>query len=184
MDEVVNYVNAFLNAEYEALVAQYTERDDRVFQAKRAIVSQFLMSGIPSDLDRPLQPDDEWFERGKERVENGSLMPRTLFQIKVYDHPNFDKLYRAYVSLPLRPRGKRLAYFTNFFISSTQNGYKIVSRYNLDLLPERDNVLFEDGNLAWVWRGGEKLTTLGKLIDVLKFRNPDDPQHLAEYQAK
>jgi hypothetical protein len=180
--EILDFINAFLDAEHEALIAQYTEHDKNIFEGKKAILERFLSCGVESELSQPLSPDEAWFENGRRIVESGSLIPRMLFQIKIYDHPVFATLYRAYVSLNSLPIGKRSMYFANFFAADTDEGLKIVSRYDIDMIPDQEGVRLKDASLSWIWHSGKQISTLGKLVKTYKFKAPDNPEHLIEYQ--
>lgn len=184
MQRVLQFMRRFLDAEYEALIVMVAESQEDAFRQKKQAAERFLAPGVRSELQRPSLPDDEWFARGRARVAAGQLVPRTLFQIKAYDHPTIGALHRAYVSLTTRPRGERSVYFANFYVAPVDDRLQIVSRYNIDRLPDPERPRFEDLSLWWVWHSGVQLTTLGRLVDVRKLQAPDDPVSLAEYEAE
>lgn len=183
MRKVEAFIQDFIRAEYEALVAQYTERDEAAFQAKRAKLKAFFANGTEPELSRIGPPDEDWFAAGERMMELKSLAPRVLFQVKAYRHPEYGRLYRAYLSSIAAPRGQGPLYFKNYFIAERDGQLKIVSHYDLDIIPDQEGDRLEDGGLAWIWTSGDRLRTLGELEDSRKFQPPDDPAQRAEYEA-
>jgi hypothetical protein len=167
MEDAINFIQAFIGKEYEALVAQWTERDDSIFEEKRNEVRQFYGAYLTPEVNRPEPVDNKWFKKGKKYLD--MIQPRVLFQVKQYEQPTLGNLYRCYVSTTQRDDNN---YFSCLYIGNTEQGVKIVAQYNTD---------FEGG---WNWRGGVKLDTLGKLIEVRKFQAPTDPENLKDYEAE
>jgi hypothetical protein len=184
MQPILQFVEAFVPAEFEALVAQYSERDEAVFRAKRARVEEFFGRGMQPELRRPDRADEDWFAAGKRMIALNTLAPRTLFQIKAYQHPNYQRLYRVYMSSSTAPRGKGPLYFKNYFVSDQGGQFKIVSHYDLDLITDQAGNRLNDGGLTWIWNDGEVLETLGDFVQSQKFQAPDDPAQRAEYEAE
>ncbi len=180
IEVAVEFIKAFIEKEYQALVSQYTERDEAIFQAKVAELEAYYEPDIPSMLNRPNPPDEEWFELGKQSVEQ-SLTPRILFQIKEYEHPSLGKLYRCYVGQNFRARNNNQAhYILNLYVAQKDGGLKIVSKYHID----RNKTTLDTGLDSWSYRDGIELETLGNLLEVRKFREPTPPEQLAEYLAE
>ncbi|MEQ8996794.1 MAG: hypothetical protein RID53_09865 [Coleofasciculus sp. B1-GNL1-01] len=171
MEEAITFIRNFIDKEYETWVACWSEPDNNVFRPKRSELNTLYEGDLKSDIYRPRQVDESYFEEGKEQLEQ--TQPRIFFQVKKYQHPTHGNLYRCYVSSTLRGRS---TYSTCFYLANTENGLKIVSQYNVSSDP---------GNgISWNWRGGLKLDKLGELVEVRKFQAPTDPEHLKEYEAE
>lgn len=184
LDDAITFIHSFFSKEYNALVAQYTERDDKLFEASRQELEIFVAADVRNEAQRPPKANERWFDVGERMVNNDQVAPRTLFQIKAYRHPNFGTLYRAYASLPVPPRAKGIDYFTNFYIIFIDGHSKIISRYDLDILPEPNAEKLKDNSLTWVYHSGEVLNTLGDLLKVRKFQAPNKPNTMREYEAE
>jgi len=167
MEDAINFIKQFIDEEYEALVAQWTEHDNSVFKTKRRELNRFYGPDITPEINRPRSVDKRWFEKAKKYLD--MIQPRILFQVKQYEHPTLGNLYRCYVSTTQRSNS---TYFACLYVAHTEQGLKIVAQYNTD---------FEGG---WDWSGGVKLETLGKLIEVRKFQAPTEPENLKEYEAE
>jgi hypothetical protein len=184
MQVILPLIEAFIQAEHEALIAQYSERDAALFQDKRAKVEKFFANGIEPEIRRPAAPDETWFAAGKRMLELKSLAPRVVFQIKLYRHPRYPRLYRAYLSSTAPARGKRLMYFKNYFVAEQDGDLKIISHYDYDLITDQEGERLVDGGLSWIWNDGQVLDTLGDFEKSWKFQAPDDPAQRAEYEAE
>lgn len=184
LEIVSEIMQAFVQAEYSALVLQYTEPDDHHYKKEQAKVEQFLAKGVVSGLQRPSHPNPSWFVTGEAMIAQNQIAPRTIFQIKQYEHPQTGHLFRVYASHTAKGNSKRLSYFVNFFVIAIRGEWKIISRYDLDLLPEQDGKRFSDGNLSWIWHSGRQWQALGMLQAVKKITPPTDPDSLAEYERE
>jgi hypothetical protein len=180
MDEVIDFLRDYIETEYQILLVRYSERDEQLFLGQLAQIKPFLAPGVESNLERP-PPDEDWFTIGKKMIAGGAVAPRTLFQVKMYRHSEHGDLYRAYVSDTSRPRGKRSNYFANFFVAPVLQQLKIISRYDLDILPDQKGERFEAQGLSWIWHSGLTIEELGTLIEVRKLQVPDESFALAEY---
>lgn len=185
MEEAIDFIRAFIKKEYEALVAQWSERRDDIFAAKKRDVQRFYGRGLIAKANRPTPSDDEWFEKGAEQLD--MLQPRVLFQVKYYRHPTFGDLYRCYVSSTTKFDDAE--YFSCLYVANTEHGLKIVAQYNLCFTCNGTGMQggksCPDCNFnGWNWRGGVKLETLGKLVEVRKFQAPDHPEQMKEYNAE
>src|SRR5689334_8152128 len=107
-------MSSFSSAEYSALQAKYTERDNRVYDDQKKVAESFLDPAVESGLGRAPTPGQDWFEEGEKMVRSNSLVARRIFQIKKYDHLSFGNLYRVYTSGTLRSSTGHLKYAANF----------------------------------------------------------------------
>src|SRR5215207_9228428 len=100
---VIEFTKTFIHVEYEALIAQYSETDNDLFQSKVRSVNYFLSHETRSTLSRPSHPNATWFSKGAEAIQKGLIVPRTVFQIKSYEDLTFGRLFRIYVSDSIYP---------------------------------------------------------------------------------
>ena len=171
MDKAVAFIRTYIEKEYDTEIAHYTERDDSVFKAKLTELNKMYAAGLTSEIYRPKGVPESRFKRWQKQLEQ--TQKRVLFQVKKYNHPDHESLYRFYLSSTQLGDD---TYFTCFYLANTENGLKIVSQYN---------VSSDQGNgISWNWRGGLKLDKLGELVEVRKFQAPTDPEHLKEYEAE
>ena len=185
MDEIIRFVKALLQAEYDALAVQPSDRlDASLYRAKLEQVNSFFSTKILEDLGQIISPQDGLFEPGEKRINTELLRPRPIFQIKAYEHPELGDIFRVYVGLPWQTKEGQSGYFANYFVANTEEGLKIVSRYLLDLFAESSDSRFEDGSLSWIWSGGLEFTTLGRLVEVRKFEIPSEPASLEEFESE
>ncbi len=184
MEEIIEFTESFIDAEYQALVARYTNRDDAVLLEKKIILEEYLSSDVKINLQRGSNTPDSWFEVGQRNLDNGKLIPRKLFQIKEYFHPTWGTMYRIYTSNPNWSAPGRLSYRANFFVSLVDDSLKIISYYT-PLLPfmggGRNS--FKENGLVWEWESGIMIDELGKLVDVRKFLAPEQADALADYEV-
>ncbi len=186
MNEVLQFIDAFLEAEYRAVVAQYTERDQARCDEQMAKLAAFAAPDVEVVIGhRPLHPDEKFFEIGDEKMQKGEFGKRTLFQVKLYEHATLGHLYRVYVGpddvFPQAP-----TYAANLFVTEIGGDLKIVSVYKFNRrFPQRKGYrYFTDHGLAWNHSSGAEITALGTPAAVLKFQAPRDVSGaLREYQA-
>ncbi len=168
MEEVIQLIQSFLTLEYEANIQSRTEPETSLVRTTLDKLNHFfqgLDSGIHLSSSRVL----EYPETVKSQFQ-----PRVLFRIEQYDHLTLGAFYRVYLSSSFRGDQK---YFTNLFVANTENGLRIISRYNLcdfcDGRGQRAGFLCDECHgLGWNWRGGQKLELLGELIETRQFALP------------
>lgn len=182
IENVYGFMDAFATALYEATVAKYTEREDEPFRTKVRQVAQFLSHDVDVMLARPRSPDDRWFSVGKEMVQGKTIVPMRVLQIKEYRHPSLGTLFRVYTSSTLNPTHKPLDYATNFYVSVIDGSLKIISRYDVDILPQ-EGARLVDGGLSWMHYGGVVLDMPGSLIRTRKYQPPHSKAQLEEYES-
>lgn len=164
MEIVKIFIKNFSDQEYKTLIHIRTESDTNLVETDLATLNQFF-HGLNSEL----------YLSSSRTIENqGSvlqqLQPRVLFQIKQYTHPTFGTIYRAYLSSYYHGDTD---YFTNFYITNTNKGLKIIARYNQCTECDGTGTISgmrcnECQGIGWRWRGGQELNQLGKLVIVSK----------------
>jgi hypothetical protein len=99
MKEIITFMNEFIEKEYEAFIASYTEKDEEIFEVKQNQVDKMYAAGLRTIVQRGYDPDEEWFQEGKRQML--VLKKRILFQIKKYEHNEFETLYECSLSSPI-----------------------------------------------------------------------------------
>ncbi len=172
MDEAMQVMRRFIDAEFEAVRAGYVDPDNDAVRAKEKGAEKFFHI-------TPQTPMALGFGRGSatpEDLKDGErflnrIKPRTLFQVKHYRHPELGELHRFYASPWLV--GYSLGYGSSFFVAKVDGEWKIVSRY----APARGGEKVE-----WEHESGMRLTTLGELTGTEKLTPPERAAHLADYE--
>lgn len=195
LDEAVDFFQRFIQAEYEMATAAYGERDPLVYAQKYKEFERFL-EGVKTldsrgrDLDGftielMAEEGEDWFEMGKEVL--GQLRPRTLFQVKHYLHPEWEDLFRGYLS---HPRAALVdSYGFNFYAARVEDELRIIAIYSIcdecNVTGRiRGSPCRECGATGWSFLEGRHLDAPGKLVGVRKLRPPTAPEQLAEYEAE
>ncbi|NTW49009.1 MAG: hypothetical protein HGB19_04605 [Chlorobiales bacterium] len=168
MEEVVRFIQKFVVQEYEVMIQIRTESDTHLVTSNLNALNQFfqgLNSGLNISPSRTIEERDTVI---------GQLQPRILFQIKQYAHLSLGTIFRVYLSSPFRGDHN---YFTNLYIANTENGLKIIARYNLctdcNGTGNHDGVLCDECHgFGWNWRGGQQIESSGALLNVRQFSLP------------
>ena len=171
MDDVIQFIQSFLALEYEANMQTRSEPDTSLVETTLQNLNRRfrgLDPAISLSSTRVLQDPE---------IVKGQFQPRVLFRIEKYNHSTLGALYRVYLSAPLRGHTK---HFTNLFVANTENGLRIISRYNLcdycDGTGQRgEHVCDECHGMGWNWAGGKKLELLGELVETRQFAVPTGP---------
>lgn len=187
MERVLDFVHLYLEEEYRAVVAQYTQRDPAQYDRQMAKLSAFSAPDVDIvTLHRPFQPDDKFFAIGEEKLAKGELGKRVLFQVKLYKHSQIGLIYRVYLG-PDEVFSQPPTYASNIFVTEIDGNLKIVSIYQFNRwFPQRKGPSYiYDNELGWNYASGQKIKSLGTLLEVRKFQAPRDVSGtLAEYNAE
>jgi hypothetical protein len=168
MDDVIKFIQSFLALEYEANIQSRCERDTTLVETTLHNLNQLFRG-----LDPAISLSSSRMLQDPQTVKS-QFQPRVLFRIEQYDHLTLGALYRVYLSSSLRGDEK---YFTNLFVANTENGLRIIARYNLcdycDGSGQRARrVCDECHGMGWNWGGGQKLDLLGELVETRQFTQP------------
>ncbi|KAB8139997.1 hypothetical protein F8S13_25965 [Chloroflexia bacterium SDU3-3] len=166
MEEVIAFIKDFIEQEYLAFRASALERDEEAYEAQRDIVDSMYGAGLTTEVNRDPEPSEDWFADADRYL--GDINPRTLFQIKAYDHPEYGTLYRCYVSSYSKWSP---SYSSSLYVARRKSGLRIIARYNI-----------AENRKDWNYRGGQRIEPLGDLIEVRQFQPPSDPVDRAEYE--
>ncbi len=187
MDQVVNFMRDFISAEYKTQRALYTEQDDAAFQTHLDNLQDFYAPAMEPEVRPPFAGRDAaYFAAAKDTLD--TVQPRVLFQIKHYKHPKLGDFYRIYVTDKIRV-GKKATYFANLYVMDKKGKLQITAKYIICLDCEgtgkiNDKRCPECKGKGWEHFGGIKIPVLAAPIEVRKLHKPDNPVHLAEYEAE
>jgi hypothetical protein len=183
VEKVIKFIRKYCEEDYRVTLARLTERDYDKYERRRARITPYFLSGVDDGQRRHPDTSDAWFKTSEKRVKDGALTKRKLFQVKLYRHPLFNKLYRAYLG-PNKIYPNDPIYDLNLFIAEMDGTLKIVSRYMFNRFPKRQSSAYiSDNGLLWNYESGKKIDTLGTLLQVRKFQAPDD-RYGPEYNAE
>jgi hypothetical protein len=168
--DFITPIRMFLKAEYDAIIAAKTEPNDSKFQSKIAEYQVFFSSKlnpIMVAMYRPETLDDEWFLNQKEILED--ITPRKLFLVRIYQHPEYDLLYKCYVSGNYK---NNLDYSAIFYFGKIDSDLKIIAYY-----------LRKRNRTGWDWSGGKRFKDFGKFVTVQRFLAPANVKDLSDYES-
>ena len=175
MDEIIEFVNRFIDAEFRALRASYLERDEQRYRELVRYAEAILDSrpGWPMSLGcgRAPNPDAQWLASMRSAAER--FAPRTLFAVHRINHPVRGPLYVAIVSSTDRDGGGE--YDERWIIEPRGSSPRIVARQTVDFR-RRDRVVWEDAT-------GEPVDVQGPVVEERQLVEPDSPLHRADWSS-
>lgn len=183
---VLDFLRKFIETDHQANIAEYTERDDNIFQEKVALIEKFyaVEEGVYAGFHRSTGIEPEWFDLLEE---TGKLLtPRVLFMVIHYTHPELGDIYRAYVS-------GRFDYDNDTFdmiltiIEKPDKTLRIVSVDAYCLSCCGRGRIGEEGcescdSTGWEHASGRQFEQFGHVAEVYKLVAPQDAVSLASYQ--
>lgn len=182
MDEIIKFINEFIEKEYEAFVSSYTEKDEDVFEEKREEVDKMYYAKLRAIVNRDPYPDEEWFEQAESNLK--TVRKRTLFQIKQYAHSKYGFIYGCYVSYPIgwiikRPDGsENLEGFDSYheILYVAHQTSKATGEMKLRIISQYQ---WKSKKYAY---GSLDIEPLGQFTAITQFQPPKDSSDLAEYE--
>jgi hypothetical protein len=167
IDKAVDFIQEYLEAEYQAFIIAHVERDDDIAEEHLdELYERFYEAGMRAAVQRPYEPDDSFFWLKDEVSEK--IQRRVLFQVKQYEHPKHGKLFAAYVS-DVFPGAD--SYGLRLFFLPEGNRFKIVSGYD-----------WNRRKTEWEHSSGFEIDEPGKIKAARKLRPPKSAADLAEYE--
>ncbi len=188
MDEAIEFVKKYIDLHYQAYLANHTEPDTKLYTQKYAefknlfINDFFTLHGQKMDLmNRPEPVDQKWLETGQKMVKYGNIVKARIYQIKKYQDSKYGELFRAYLSSQNTSKNPQNTFYEDSVFFAKINGkFKVVALYHLDLLDQRGSKI-KLGPLTWITFYEPKIGQLGKLLEVKKNEEPQNPEHKNEY---
>ncbi|WP_196887667.1 hypothetical protein [Aureivirga sp. CE67] len=189
MEKIYNFITEFVRNDYEIHRTKYDislsdENHDKLSTKLNSYIHPYLnynqnrVRKVASVLN-----DQVYLNRFSRKI--NKIIPRTLFQIKHYQHPELgsslesiikdDDLWACYLSYD--QQGGRDLYFSSiFFVANTNKGLKIIYKMS-----------FDSDNGEWYHpHNGEVLQVLnpGTLISVEKYQAPEEETSLMDYNTE
>jgi hypothetical protein len=176
MDGAIDLFNAYLDAEYAAVVATRTEPDDAVVNRARAAVEAFLNTGpdgrMASTIGRAPGMTAAAVEALAATVDQ--VVRRTLFQVVEYRHPALGRLFAGYAGgQSMLSKG---AYGRLLYATELAGEPKIISEYVPDILEPAPPV-------AWSVLQGAQIAPPGRPGAVRQFTGPTYEPHRHDWIA-
>jgi hypothetical protein len=176
INEVEQFMREFIKNEYEFWVAFYNEREYANLKPYiDKMVKYCKPRGLASGFGRlPSDPPESWFKSQSKNLEY--ISERLLFQIKEYDHPEFNKIYKCYLS----STSSHNSYSDIYYISKIKDELKIISIY----IHNYESYLTKEEIDEWRYAGGKEIFLTASPINVMKFTPPKNKDHLIEYESE
>jgi hypothetical protein len=168
--EEVEFFQDFLETEYKITLAKAREDlNKEEFNKEVEKLDAFYMEGLKSGVIRPCNPGDENFSVFADQVKINDI--RKIFLIRAYKNPDYEIVYRAYVSTD-REKGNR--YFFSYYFAKVEDSFKIISQY-----------IINDACTGWEWKQGIKfkINTL-EFLGVDRFIEPNQAKDCEDYKSE
>jgi hypothetical protein len=187
MDEVIEFLRRYAEAEYRVGQANFIEPDDKAFFQQVFALDDMFTGGLRSGMSRPhgSPPEDYASVDNIEAAER--LQPRSIFAIAHYRTDDVD-VYRAWMGdTELGPRGEGM--IENLFAVRDDDGeLKISSVYLLcgnchGRGVDDGKPCGRCGTIGWEFRRGTEWMGLGHALEVRKLKEPSDPLSQPVYRA-
>jgi hypothetical protein len=185
MDEVLRFLEEFIEKDHRAHQAIFTEPDDNAYARIEAETYPFLEGTLRTELGRPLNQPPDKFEARRKYV--SEVVARALYQVKRHEHPTLGEIYRAYLGATVNYAAGHYRY--SAFVRRTPGGWKIFSLYfacDTCGATGRDEGArcLDCRGLGWTWATGHRFDSgFGKLVEVHKREEPCE-RYRAEYDAE
>lgn len=185
MDEAIEFLRAFVEAECRAERANYLEPDDKKFLALVWAWDAMFGGELRSGLSRPTEPAELY--ASPDYVAAGARQrPRSIFAVARYRRDGTD-LFRAWMGdTELGPRGESMP--QTLYIERNQGKLKVVSVYRVCSACLGTGI--EDGErcstcdaAGWLFRRGVEWSALGPPLEVRKLAPPSDALFEPAYDA-
>ena len=175
MDDAVDLVNRFIEAEHRAVVATHAEPDDEAVARATAEAEAFLHSepGSIVGLGFGRPPGMSSADLEPLAATADQLVPRPLFAVASFDHGG-RTVYRAFVGSQRDAEGYE--YDLSLNIAPAEGALRIVGKTAVDPFGPEDE-------LRWEAAGGEQFPDDLPVADVRPFRRPLNPVHAAHYDG-
>jgi hypothetical protein len=182
VDKVLKFINSFIQADYEANIACYKEKDYDKFTDIVLKTKKFLDKEIVTLTSRGWEFSDEdwaiWYKQGDD------VIPRSLFQIKVYKHAKLGLIYRCYLGTNTKDQGM---YAYSFYVAEKKSGYRIITIDSACVFCSASGKTgkldcYDCKGLGWKYYGGMKLNIYKqKPVEIIKIEEPTWPEYLVDY---
>ncbi len=177
-DDILAFINRFLDIELESQTARYA-RADNFREVRRPGAKMWFK---PSISMNSVVYYSELSEREKEQ--QAALMRRRLFKATAHDHPKRGAVYTFQVSSDSKIRGAD-RYVARFDAADTEKGFRFISRHVT--CPDchasgRDGSCSGCGGTGWKFESGDDLGPLPPAVDVRRFDAPEDDRYRVAHE--
>jgi hypothetical protein len=185
LDAVVAWLRSYVAADHETEFAQYVEHDQQKYVALIRNLERFFSDEVSTGLDAslPALNDDD---RALFRAQADTLIPRAIFKIKRWKHPQEGVLYQAYMGSPIPARQN--GYHQSLLVKPMEGQFTIVARYTACLACFATGLY--DGKRCpdcsapgWDYREGLNLKSFGNAQATRHLQVPTNPAFLPEYES-
>jgi hypothetical protein len=178
IDEVVQFMKDFIQAEYECLIARHSEPDDQKFLAAYNRVVGFFSGATVGGLTRPPMTAAD-FARFAPQLQ--LIKPRILFKVKSFDYPELGELHAAWTG----STAGTPSYYSLFLIRPVDSRPRIVAEYGLCLECSGRDPDCSYCSAGWSRSSGLRLDfkRVGSATDVRKLSPPQPAHERATYDA-
>jgi hypothetical protein len=175
LDSAVAFFDAFLDAEYAALVALYSEPDDAVLAGLVAAAQRYLSSSpearMAVGLNRAPGVSARQLEEDAKLL--GQLRRRALFQVVEFEHPSLGALFGAYAS---SQDAYTIGAYERLFYAAGLDTPKIIAAYVPELLAPAPPV-------TWRRLQGMEIDRPGRPVAVRRLTEPTRKAHRQDWNT-
>lgn len=186
MKEIKEFIEAYINNEFQFTIMKYDILvNDEECEIQAKIINNFFHTRNPTNYRRTGIEFKDETKKALAVTNKKKAIPRTLFQIKHYQDPLLrdaikhivigNDLYACYVSYPSK-EGRDLYFSSIFYVSETNEGLKIIFRKSIN--SDTGRVWYRTVDLVV-----ETVIEEGKLIEVEKYKAPEEATSLADYNS-
>lgn len=170
--DIISFIKEYLQREYGALIANYTERDEGIFQEKLFTMGDMKLSSyIAGFEERPRIPGDAWFDKGREYIR--TLQQRPLYFIRHYRHHLLGDVFACYTGSTNK---EEINNPFCFYVMRMRKGLMIVA-----------GTTIEEKSAAWsedcIQGARVPLRELNAPVKIYRFQKPPDELTQIEYDA-
>jgi hypothetical protein len=176
MEDVIRYIESYMDAEYEALRATYLEPSDEILAAKVKKAEQHLLvrPGHIMSLGFGRRPGMSAAEVARRATWVGDFRRRVLFLVRRHHHEKYGDLYACIASSTQKLQ--LLAYGSCFFVTRMDDVLNIIAHYT-------PGPTLPSGRTEWQHLDGSAIEDPGELVEVCKLQPPELASHLADYNT-
>jgi hypothetical protein len=177
MDQALAWAERFLEIEYQAWKASSGRPTLAQYASRRKVLSDLMAPSVRSGLPEAHDLDSDWLHDVGELARRSKLRRRPLFRLKHYQHPHFGDLFRAYVGTTIAPAEDRPDYALCLFFAQFKGSFRVISRYELDIIPDQEGHRIVEADRTWIHHSGATIENLGVLKADRQLSSPDQAEH-------
>ena len=192
MKAIVEFLQRYIQHDYETRLASYTETSDQDFQRIVDGFDQFYSSDerVYAHVKRGNFEGMDEETRAKMQSMAKRVVPRVLFLVRKYKHPKLGDLFRGYLSDNVSYGPDSLnGYSQAVYVAPTGEGPRIISIDDVCADCEGKGTLYDETcsdckGSGYKHRQGKNISKPGKLLEAFKLQAPTEPVSLADYESE